>query len=109
MIIQSGREMIKGFFDGAYPVKKKRHRLSLQDFENVVSFCKGEAPDNLLTVFQVAELLNVTASTVWCWVCAKKPGIPHFRVGSMVRFKREWLAEWAMAREEAIKKFNFEL
>jgi len=109
-----GKELMRGIRRVGWVkmATRKRHRLTLEDFQNMATACEsteGRIADNLLTIEEAAELLHVKPSTVWFWVCGKKPSVPHFREGSVVRFKREWLAEWARKREEALKKWNFEL
>lgn len=47
---------------------------------------------NLLTVREVAERLQVTTRTIYALV--KKRELAHCRVGSLLRFKEEDLAEF---------------
>lgn len=96
-------------------MRKRRHHLQLEDFQNVVTQCEGcegNAPDNLLRSCELAKLLHVSPMTVYYWVNKKNPDIPHVRIGGLrgvVRFPEQWLVEWAKKRGEALKKFNFEL
>lgn len=45
-----------------------------------------------MTVNETSEYLNVKPSTIYQW--AKVGGIPHFKLGKMIRFKREEIDTW---------------
>jgi len=48
-----------------------------------------------LTVEDVSAYLNVKPSTIYSW--AKVVGIPHFKLGKMLRFKRSEIDAWMEA------------
>ena len=52
-----------------------------------------------LTPAQVAELLQVSAKSVFRWA-SEDPSMPTLRVGRTVRFPRERLERWLVAREQ---------
>ena len=94
---------------------RKRHHLGLEDFQSVISCLEGatgSSLDDLLKPVELAELLHVSSMTVYTWVNKRDPDIPHIRIGGrrgVVRFPKHWFVEWAKKREEALKKWNFEL
>jgi excisionase family DNA binding protein len=51
-------------------------------------------PEQLLTVEQVAEYLNVDKFTVYRLLADKK--LPGFKVGNQWRFKRSMVESWLM-------------
>ena len=51
------------------------------------------AYNELMTVDQVAEYLNIKASTIY----SKLLEIPHFKVGRLIRFKKEDIDHWLEA------------
>ena len=51
-----------------------------------------------LTVKEVAQYLNMKTSTVYALV----PEIPHYRIGNLIRFRKEDIDAWmATKREES--------
>ena len=54
--------------------------------------------EDLLTIDQVAELLQVKKATVYAWT--HQGWIPHVKVGRrLVRFRREAIEAWLKAQE----------
>jgi excisionase family DNA binding protein len=96
-------------------MRKRRHRLQLEDFQNIVTHCEGcegGTLNDLLRSCEVARLLHVSPMTIYYWVNKKNPEIPYIRIGDrrgVVRFPRAWLLQWAALRMEELKKWNFEL
>jgi hypothetical protein len=96
-------------------MRKRRHRLQLEDFQNVVTHCEdceSSTLDGLLRNCDVARLLHVSEMTVHAWVSKKNPDIPHIWIGGrrgIVRFPKAWLVEWARKKQEALLKWNFQL
>lgn len=56
------------------------------------------APDRLLLVREVAELLRVDERTVRRWIVQE--GLPCFRLGTRLRFSQRNVLRWVSAREE---------
>ena len=57
-------------------------------------------PERLLDINEAAALLRVKIKTLYAWVSRNK--IPYRKLGSLVRFHRGELIEWAKgARENA--------
>lgn len=52
----------------------------------------NDGDDRLLSVLEVAELLQVKPKTIYAWVSRKS--IPFRKVGSLVRFHRGELIDW---------------
>jgi len=50
----------------------------------------GMDSSGLLTVDQIAEYLNIKASTLY----SKLSEIPHFKIGRLIRFRREDINSW---------------
>jgi excisionase family DNA binding protein len=46
----------------------------------------------MLTVFQVSEILNIKASTIYAWVSQGK--IPHVKIHGLIRFQSDEIQEW---------------
>jgi excisionase family DNA binding protein len=95
-------------------MRKRRHHLQLEDFQNVVTYCEGcdgSILGNLLRSCDMAKLLHVSPMTVYTWVNKGNVDIPHVRIGGrrgVVRFPKAWLFEWARKRGEALRKWNFD-
>lgn len=53
----------------------------------------------LLTVDQVAKLLAVSPKTVYRW--AHEQYVPHFKLGTSVRFSEDQLLSWIKDRQVA--------
>lgn len=53
-----------------------------------------------LTVEQVAELLQVTRTTIYN---LKKQGLPFFKLGKNIRFDREEVIDWVKTNGRADK------
>ena len=48
--------------------------------------------EDLLTVAQVAEMLQVSPKTIYMWCDLRI--IPHYRLGGTIRFKVKEIEEW---------------
>jgi excisionase family DNA binding protein len=55
--------------------------------------------DRLLNLEDTAALLGVQPRTVRAWVAAGK--LPHYRVGWLLKFKRDELEAWLAKRHSA--------
>ncbi|MFA6029218.1 MAG: helix-turn-helix domain-containing protein [Elusimicrobiota bacterium] len=55
--------------------------------------------DKLLTVSEVAELLQVKPGTIYQWV--HEGYIPILKIGSLVRFDKTSITAWLRSREVA--------
>ena len=49
-----------------------------------------------LTVKEVAQYLNMKASTVYAWV----PEMPHYKIGNLLRFRKEDVDAWMETKRE---------
>jgi len=56
----------------------------------------------LLCVEDVAQMLNVSPQTVYKWV--RTGYIPHYKLGTSVRFSQEAVVEWLKTRESRGRK-----
>jgi excisionase family DNA binding protein len=52
--------------------------------------------DRLLTAREVAELLGFAAGTIVDW--AEQGRLPHFKLGSALRFRESEIVEWIEAQ-----------
>ena len=60
-------------------------------------------PDSPVT--EAAEFLGIKKSTLYEWIVQKK--VPHYKVGRLVKFKREDLEAWLKENGQDVKKsFN---
>ena len=59
-------------------------------------------PEQLLTLEQVAEYLNVDKFTVYRLLSAKE--LPAFKVGNQWRFKRKMIENWLMKNSNIRRK-----
>jgi excisionase family DNA binding protein len=55
--------------------------------------------DNLLTVQQLADLLQYSRHTVYVWMCKSQLPIPYYKFPRGVRFKRSDVDEWIESRK----------
>ena len=55
--------------------------------------------NRLLTPAEIADLLGVKTSTVYQWT--HQGFIPHVKLGRLVRFREQAVAEWVEKRSEA--------
>ena len=55
--------------------------------------------EQLLTIEQIADFLQVKQSTIYAWV--HQEFIPHIKVGRLVRFQQSKITEWLEKRETA--------
>ena len=55
-------------------------------------------PEQLLDINEAATLLRVKTKTLYAWVSRNK--IPHRKLGSLVRFHRGELIEWAKGAQQ---------
>ena len=53
---------------------------------------------DLLTPVQAAEVLGVSAGTLAVWRCTKRYALPYVKVGRLVRYGREALADFIASR-----------
>jgi excisionase family DNA binding protein len=60
-----------------------------------------EASARYLTTAQIAELLQVSAKSVYRWA-AGDPTFPRLKIGGTVRFPRERLLRWLRDREQGL-------
>lgn len=84
--------------------------LKLKDFLNRIVSEKGIVSEQitkqkeLLGTEETAEYLGISKNTLYEWIIQKK--IPHFKVGRLVKFKREdlesWLKKKKMEEEEIL-------
>lgn len=58
--------------------------------------CLTQMAKNYLTVKEVAQYLGMKASTVYTWV----PEMPHYRVGNLIRFRKEDVDAWMETKRE---------
>jgi len=49
-----------------------------------------------LNIKEVAQYLNMKTSTVYAWV----PEMPHYKVGNLLRFKKEDIDAWMETKRE---------
>jgi len=59
------------------------------------------APPKIMTVFELAEYLNVSAITIYRLLKAGQ--LPAFRVGSEWRFSADAIARWMKEREQGMR------
>ena len=59
-------------------------------------------PENLLTLEQVAQYLNVDRFTVYRLLAQKQ--LPAFKVGNQWRFKRKMIDAWLLKNSNLQKK-----
>jgi excisionase family DNA binding protein len=64
--------------------------------------------DKLLTVTQLAQILNVQRGTIYSWL-SRGVNIPHVKIAGTVRFREKAIAEWLLRKEHEKKRRNFEL
>jgi excisionase family DNA binding protein len=62
----------------------------------------------LLSVPELANLLKVKPGTIHTWLF-RGVDIPHIRVESVIRFRREAIEGWLLQKEKDRKKRNFEI
>jgi excisionase family DNA binding protein len=56
-------------------------------------------------VEQVADLLQVSAKSIYRWI-KDDPTLPALRIGGTVRFHRERLQRWLRAREQGAPRMR---
>ena len=59
-------------------------------------------PERLLDIKEAAVLLHVKTKTLYAWVSRNK--IPYRKLGSLVRFHRGELIEWAKGQQQSASK-----
>lgn len=59
-----------------------------------------QQPDEhaLMTAKEVAKYLRITYATLWQWQRRQGLGLPRYRVGRTIRYKREEVIEWFASR-----------
>ena len=80
------------------PRNKKPHNDPLRVGEKPFFGSAGvvESGGGYLTVKEVAQYLGMKTSTVYAWVRE----IPHYKVGNLIRFKREDVDAWMETKRE---------
>jgi excisionase family DNA binding protein len=63
-------------------------------------------PSGFLKIQEIANYLGIKVSTIYALV--EKRGIPHYRVGRLVRFKKSEVAQWMEERKEAAVDIKIE-
>jgi excisionase family DNA binding protein len=63
----------------------------------------AEAMASYLTAVQIAELLQVSAKSIYRWA-AGDPTFPRLKIGATVRFPRERLLRWLQDREQGVSR-----
>lgn len=53
---------------------------------------------NYISVKEVAQYLGMKISTVYAWV----PEIPHYRIGNLIRFRKEDIDNWMATKREGV-------
>jgi excisionase family DNA binding protein len=59
--------------------------------------------DKLLTINQVAELLQVKKNTIYSWTHTRK--IPFVKIGGVLRFKEKAIGKWIDEQVEETKDY----
>ena len=54
--------------------------------------------DDLMTVQQVADLLNYSRHTVYVWICKNQLPVSYYKFPRGVRFKRSEVDRWIESR-----------
>jgi len=57
--------------------------------------------EKLLTIEQLAEILQIKKSTIYAWTFAKK--IPHLKIGGALRFREREIVKWIDSQVEEVK------
>lgn len=85
------------------PLKLKDFLISIVSEKAIVSE-KITRQKELLSTTETAEFLGISKNTLYEWIIQKK--IPHFKVGRLVKFKKEdldaWLKKKKMEEEEIL-------
>ncbi len=59
--------------------------------------------DKLLTIDQLAEVLQIKKATIYSWTFSKK--IPHLKIGGALRFREREIVKWIDSQIEEAKDF----
>jgi len=59
--------------------------------------------ERLLTIDQLAEILQVKKSTIYSWTFSRK--IPYVKINGALRFKEKAITTWIDSREEEPREF----
>ena len=59
---------------------------------------KDELSQGFLNIRQIADYLGIKASTIYALV--ERRGIPHYKVGRLVRFKKSEVDQWMEGQKE---------
>jgi excisionase family DNA binding protein len=59
--------------------------------------------DKLLTIDQLADILQIKKATIYSWTFAKK--IPHLKIGGALRFREREIVKWIDGQMEEVKNF----
>lgn len=64
--------------------------------------------DQLLTVKEVAGILNIKIGTLYSHLSRGTPLPPFIRIGSQTRWREEVIKKWIEAREKERRRKHFE-
>ena len=59
--------------------------------------------ERLLTINQLAEILQVKKNTIYSWIFTKR--IPHVKINGALRFKEKEISKWIDGQVENPKNF----
>lgn len=51
-----------------------------------------------LTYIEAAAFLGIRPSTLMVWICRGNRGVPYYKIGRLVRFKKRDLEEWCQSQ-----------
>jgi excisionase family DNA binding protein len=69
----------------------------LSETENTTT---PDSEDEWLRYRGAARLVGATPGTLMVWVCTGRYGLPFYKIGKNVRFKRSELLRWLQARRK---------
>ena len=58
--------------------------------------------DGFMTTKEAAEYLGVAPNTLLMWRCTKRYGLPYYKVGRLVRYRREDLDAFIERRKQCV-------
>lgn len=61
--------------------------------------------DDWLRYREAARLIGVTSGTLTVWVCTGRYGVPFYKAGRNVQFKRSELLSWLATRRRGAPQF----
>ncbi|MBM3282764.1 helix-turn-helix domain-containing protein [Candidatus Gottesmanbacteria bacterium] len=68
---------------------------------------KDELSQGFLNIRQIADYLGIKASTIYSLV--ERKGIPHYRVGRLVRFRKTEVDEWMAGQRKVVVDVKMEV